>query len=209
MLLLSLHEFIGVNRDELIRRCEEKVAARSGPASTEGQTDPGVPLFLDQLLVELRDGPSQTAAINEGAARHGHDLLGQGFTVSQVVHDYGDVCQAVTDLAVETDAPISTEDFRTLNRCLDDAIAAAVTQHAGEQEVSRDRDANELRKLVNTAISAFEVLRAGRVGIAGSTGNVVHRILMDLRSAIDRPHAGIVAGHVDEHASVRQHVNRG
>ena len=68
---------------------------------------------------------------------HGHDLLLQGFTISQVVHDYGDVCQSVTDLAVETDAPISSDDFRTLNRCLDDAIAGAVTEYAHGQDVIR------------------------------------------------------------------------
>jgi hypothetical protein len=32
------------------------------------------------------------------------------------VHEYGDVCQSITDLAVELGAPISTDDFRTLNR---------------------------------------------------------------------------------------------
>jgi hypothetical protein len=67
----------------------------------------------------------------------------QGFTVGQVVHGYGDVCQAVTDLAVEMGAPISTDDFRTLNRCLDDAIAGAVTEYAGEQDVTRDGEARD------------------------------------------------------------------
>ena len=43
---------------------------------------------------------------------HGHDLLHQGFSVSQVVHDYGDVCQSITELAMELAAPISAEDFR-------------------------------------------------------------------------------------------------
>ena len=56
----------------------------------------------------------------------------QGFTVSQVVHDYGDVCQSITDLALQLNAPINVEDFRTLNRCLDDAIASAVTEHTDE-----------------------------------------------------------------------------
>jgi hypothetical protein len=42
------------------------------------------------------------------------DLLLQGFTVSQVVHDYGDVCQTITELALETNQPIDTADFRTL-----------------------------------------------------------------------------------------------
>lgn len=41
------------------------------------------------------------------------------------MHDYGDACQSVTEIAVETHAPIDADDFRTLNRCLDDAIADA------------------------------------------------------------------------------------
>ena len=56
--------------------------------------------------------------------------------MSQVVHDYGDVCQSITELAVETNAPISTDDFRMLNRCLDDAIAGAVTQYGRERNQS-------------------------------------------------------------------------
>ena len=43
-------------------------------------------------------------AIGATAAIHGGHLLEQGFTVSQVVHGYGDVCQALTELAQETDA---------------------------------------------------------------------------------------------------------
>jgi hypothetical protein len=70
-------------------------------------------------------------------------LLRQGFTVSQVVHDYGDVCQSITELAVETHAPISAEDFRVLNGCLDNAIAGAVTEFGRERTPSRhNRDAD-------------------------------------------------------------------
>jgi hypothetical protein len=42
-------------------------------------------------------------------------LLEHGFTVEQVVHDYGDLCQAITELAFELEAPIETDEFRTLN----------------------------------------------------------------------------------------------
>jgi len=34
-------------------------------------------------------------------------LLDLGFTVDQVAHDYGDPCQAITDLAVESGAPFA------------------------------------------------------------------------------------------------------
>jgi hypothetical protein len=182
---IALYDFIGKNRDELIRRCRVKVARRSAPQPTEAEINHGVPLFLEQLSDELRRGPSKTNEINQSAMEHGHDLLLQGFTISQVVHDYGDVCQSVTDLAVETGAPISAEDFRTLNRCLDDAIAGAVSEYAHEQDVSRHGASRQLQSLTNTAITAFEILRTGRVGAGGSTGTVVLQSLVAIRDALD------------------------
>jgi hypothetical protein len=134
----------------------------------------------------------------DNAREHGHDLLLRGFTVSQVVHDYGDVCQAITELALETNAPISTDDFRMLNRCLDDAIAVAVTEYGRErdqftlgEEAARGSErlgflAHELRNLVNTATVAFEVLKKGNVGLAGSTATVLQRTLVGLRTLVGR-----------------------
>jgi hypothetical protein len=184
----TLYDFIDANRDELIGRCRAKVAKRSAPPPTEREIDHGVPLFLNQLCEELRHGPSKTHEITKSAKLHGHDLLLHGFTISQVVHGYGDVCQSITDLAVELTAPIGTDDFRTLNRCLDDAIAGAVTEFAREQDVARDGESHKLENLIDTAITAFEVLRTGNVGVAGSTGAVVHRSLTAIRAAlVDRP----------------------
>lgn len=200
-----LHEFVTENRDELIRRCRQKVALRSVPPPTEEEIDYGIPLFLEQLVDALRLGEESSPEMRRSALLHGHELLLQGFTVSQVVHDYGDVCQSITELAVEMQAPISTDDFRTLNACLDDAIAAAVTQYAREKdqtaldgEVVRQQSAvdvetgrantrmgylaHELRNLLNTALLACDALKSGKVGIAGSTGEVLRR---SLRGAAD------------------------
>ena len=102
-----LQEFIALNRDEIVRRCRSKVAARSMPPPTAAEIDHGVPVFLDQLGNTLR-GHESDLDIAETAVLHAHDLLLQGFTISQVVHDYGDICQAITELAVDLDAPIST-----------------------------------------------------------------------------------------------------
>jgi hypothetical protein len=188
---VTLYQFIDGHRDELIRRCRAKVAERSVPPPTEAEIDHGVPLFLNQLCEELRHGPSKTHEISTSAKKHGHDLLLQGFTISQVVHDYGDVCQSVTDLAVELAAPINTEDFRTLNRCLDNAIAGAVTEYAYEQDVTRDGESHEMRTLIRTAVTAFGVLQTGNVGVGGSTGAVVLRSLLALAALIDRQSAPI------------------
>jgi signal transduction histidine kinase len=193
-----LHEFVTANRAELIRRCRTKVATRSEPPPTATELDHGVPLFLDQLVDALRLGLSGTPEIGRSAVMHGHDLLHQGFTVSQVVHDYGDVCQSITELAVETGAPISTDDFRMLNGCLDNAIAGAVTQYGRERNQStldgenvRENErlgffAHELRNLIHTAMIAFEVVKSGNVGVSGSTGKVLHRSLVGARDLIAR-----------------------
>jgi hypothetical protein len=131
-----LHEFIASNRPEIIRRCRAKVAGRSVDGSSHATSAHGVPVFLDQREDALRDRLVSNSDIARSAVEHGHELLLQGFTVSQVVHDYGDVCQAITELAVEMNASISTNDFRMLNRCLDDAIAGAVSEFGREQNQS-------------------------------------------------------------------------
>jgi signal transduction histidine kinase len=194
-----LQEFIEIHRDEIIKRCRAKVATRSVPPPTEAEIDHGVPLFLDQLVTALRSGKAKlNSEITKSAVLHGHDLWLQGFTVSQVVHDYGDVCQSITDLAMEMNAPISTDDFRTLNRCLDDAIAGAVTEFARgrtqsgiDGEAARGSErlgflAHELRNLTNTALLAFEALKTGTVGVAGNTGAVLQRSLIATRGLIER-----------------------
>ena len=84
---ITLYDFIGENRDELIRRCRAKVAKRTVPPPTEAEITNGVPLFLDQLVKELRQGPSKADEIKKSAVKHGHELLLQGFTIGQVVHD--------------------------------------------------------------------------------------------------------------------------
>lgn len=193
-----LYEFIVLNREEIIRRCRAKVATRSVPLPTDSELDHGVPLFLNQVADALRLGQSTSPEIASGATLHGRDLLRRGFTVSQVVHDYGDVCQSITDLAVETNAPVSTEDFRMLNGCLDDAIARAVTEYGRERDQStidgdivRDNErlgffTHELGNLLNTAMLAFEAVKSGNVGVGGSTGTVLHRSLVGARDLIAR-----------------------
>ena len=182
---ITLEDFIGEHRNELIRRCQMKVALRGSPPSDKGDSGHGVPLFLSQLCEQLRDGASTSNEIGDSAKKHGQELLEQGFTIEEVVHDYGDVCQSVTDLAVELEAPIDTDDFRTLNRCLDDAIAGAVTQFTTRQGITRDKEYVELEHLTRAAILAFRVIRTGGVGVGGSTAAVVERSLFAIRAALD------------------------
>ena len=193
------HEFLALHRTEIIARTREKVAARDAPHPPTAELEHGATLFLAQLTETLRREQETSERPTSGemaqsAVRHGGELRQAGFTVAQVVHDYGDVCQAVTELAIERDVSISADEFRTLNRCLDEAIAQAVTEHARLRELSlSDRGterlgifAHELRNLLSNAMLAFEVLKGGTVGVGGSTGMLLGRNLVALRDLIDR-----------------------
>jgi signal transduction histidine kinase len=204
---MRLDTFLTQYRAEIIERCRIKVRARRAPRATDGELDRGIPIFLDQLVETLRLNLASNPDKDRLATRHGGELMTEGFTIAQVVHDYGDVCQAVTDLAIELAAPISNEDFRVLNRCLDEATADAVTEFArlhdeglvGEGTQRLGIFAHEARNLINAATISFEVLKTGSVGIGGSTGRVLERSLTRLNSLIARSLAEVrlEVGNVD------------
>ena len=129
-----LHAFLTANREEILVRARKRVASRSAPKPTELELADGLPLFLDQLgdaLLLARAGGTVTHdSISKSAGTHGTTVLGRGLTVTCAVHDYGDLCKVLTDLAMERDAPISVEEFVRLDLCLDQAIACAVSAWA-------------------------------------------------------------------------------
>jgi signal transduction histidine kinase len=211
-----LHEFLTTYRDELIGRCKAKAMQRSIPNANGTALDHGIPVFLDQLIRTLRieqtSEPMRSrrisgsaggetrglSEIGETAARHGRELLQSGFPVEAVVHAYGDLCQSITDLAFELSAPVTASEFRTLNRCLDNAIAEAVTEFSYQRE-ARFSDsaahamherlgclAHELRNHIQTATLALNAIKTGNVGLGGATGAVLDRSIVGLSNLIDR-----------------------
>lgn len=211
-----LHAFLTDHRQELIRRCIAKASkrdrARVLPLRALTEPNHGVPLFLQQLvdalLVEEASpagkgsgtSGSSDASLAEGsrtAALHGKALLDEGYTVEQVVHDYGDVCQSITELASELKTNVAISEFHTLNRMLDNAIADAVSSYSRH----RDRDsvesaedlhtrmgtfADELRLHVNAALKGMSALKVANIGVNGATGSFVNGSLLTLRDLIDK-----------------------
>jgi signal transduction histidine kinase len=197
----------------LIDRCRLAVAARSQPKSAEHELAHGIPIFLDQLISALSADQRSTdrladnsrnacqtvpdTQLGETALLHGRDLLKKGFTLEQVIRDYGDVCQAVTNLAIETGAKVEVAEFRTFNRCLDNAIAGAVTEYANHSGLSGRLGADssnppvgalmhELRNYLDAVTLVVAAIKVGNVGISGTTGAVLDRSLLGMRSLIDR-----------------------
>lgn len=192
-----LADFVVSNRNAIIAGARARVALRTCPKPSDDELANGIPVFLEQLTLALRQAESSDVVAHgqlaQTASRHGLDLFRIGLTIAQVVHDYGDVCQTITELAIEQKAPISAGEFQTLNLCLDDAIAEAVTEFARQREnVIADRGterlgmlAHELRNLLNTATLSFELITSGKVAPGGSTAVVHRRSLMGLRDLID------------------------
>ena len=203
-----------------MERCRLKVAKRLAPKVTDAELMHGIPAFLDQLIktlvVEQTSDPLRSrkvsgpagggpakSEIGTTAALHGRELSLQGFTVEQVVHDYGDLCQAITDLAYERSASIQIDEFRTLNRCLDNGIADAVTEYAFQRNSLVENIgvkalnerlgflAHELRNHLHVATLAVTAIKAGDVGMTGATGAVLDRSLIGMRGLIDRSLADV------------------
>jgi hypothetical protein len=104
------------------------------------------------------------------------------------------LCQAVTETAAEKDASISADEFHALNRCLDVAIAGAVTGYQGRKDSEASGPegrsgwvlANEMRGTLTRAKAAFEAIRQGTVGIGGSTAQSLETNLDRLERLIDQ-----------------------
>jgi signal transduction histidine kinase len=208
-----LQDFLTINRAVLVERCRVMVSRRSVAKDGEPELAHGIPIFLDQVIdtLSLRSGAKPTVPHSEsvesgedlalklaGTAKlHGRDLFREGFTIEQVVRDYGDVCQAVTTLAFETGADIAVDEFRTFNRCLDNAIAGAVTEYASFRNASTPQDVgkldsrighlvHELRNYLQTITVVVKAIKTGNVGTSGATGAILDRSLIGMHNLIDR-----------------------
>ncbi len=202
-----LHDLLTVHRAELIDRCILKAARRQGRPKLEQGVAPLLDAFTEALRTnqqteqppggDVRDDAPATAVLGDVAARHGLELSRRGFPVEEVAYSYGDLCQAITDLALEYDAPIRIEEFRALNLCLDNGIADALKAfYRGRERLLEARAsralnerlgvlAHELRNHLETATLALAAMRAGQAGSAGATAAMVSSSMTRMRNLID------------------------
>lgn len=196
---MSLEDFLVSSRAEILAASEKRVVALAALRPTSDQMQLGLPIFLDQLIEVLSKnlksvGTQHEAEISHTAGSHGRELLRLGYTLTHVVHSYGAMCQAVTEVASATKAPVTAMEFHLLNRCLDIAIAGAVTEFESlRSHESKSREvlhlgqvAHELRNALSRARISFQLLSKGMVGIGGSTSRVLDRSLEEMDILINR-----------------------
>ena len=218
-----LHEFLTSHQAEILALTEEKTLRLAGNGPSSEQLKAGLPIFYQQLVAVLRldhscghsedlDGMAVAARQSDeealaragahpneeelarSAASHGAELLRLGYTLSHAVHAYGAMCQAITELAARSGAAISAAEFHDLNRCLDIAIAGAVTEFQAlwsAQVHGREVEhlgflAHELRNALSSVSLSLHLIKKGTVGFGGSTGAMMERSLKRMADIIDR-----------------------
>jgi hypothetical protein len=165
---MSLARFSVDHRLGLIKREEQRDPAQNGTAHR-----------------------SATAHIERRATLRGQRLRKCEFAIDQVVHAYGDICRAVTELSGGEGATLTIAEFRTLDGCLDNAIAGAVSSYSEERDTSLPqaeggRDSfREFSRVLGTAIVSLDALQAARVGSGGITTAAFRNCLVELRSLLD------------------------
>jgi hypothetical protein len=181
-----LHEILKDNRAALIGRCRRTASASHS-----------IPLILDQLVEALAgeqrfptlavqtirgdsaDPPAwRDSSGTSATALRGAEIHKLGDTLARLVHDYGDLCQAFTDVAMESHAGITVKELDTFNRVLQDSIANALS--AFRVRNPQGSVAKESRNLLDAALEALDVLKSGEVGLMGPTSALIEQSLRRL-----------------------------
>jgi len=198
---MALHDFLGRHRSEILERTHRSIAETS-PRGSDSELIDSLPELLDDIVAVLREDvglgretaqtlPRKTATV------HGRQRLRLGFTITELVHDYGALCQAITGVADGTH-DVTTREYQVLNQALDTAIAQAVSEYAGQRELEREGTqdrratthlgfvAHELRNALASAMLAFDVIKRGDVGVSGRTSQMLERSLKRAQGLVDR-----------------------
>jgi len=176
-----------------------------GPRSSPYQLDQGIPTLYEELIEVLRISLEDDSAIARQrfvattvtastSRQHAQESYRLGYTVSQLVHGYGCICQGITEYAHEVGAPITSTEFSQLNLCLDVAIAQAVSEfeNLSLENASREESlrigflVHELRNSLSNAMMAHELVKAGGVGAAGATSLILTTSHQQMKHIIDR-----------------------
>lgn len=211
-----LCEFIILNRDAILDATCAKVAQARPQTCGPDSLRKAVPVLLSRLSALVRSAAVGASSRAGDSAVHVDDPLTLGLSVSDVIRVYADICRAVTELAMAQDAPMTVDEFRTLDQALDMAAANAVAEHARftihqttHQETERlCQLVHELRDRINTALLAFSIIRGGTVAVNGSSGALLAHSLTTLRALIESAASELRAAAQPGRESVSTHDRR-
>ena len=190
---VRLHDFMSAHREQILHACEaELLASKVDSPITDVAT------FFDEIVQSLRrdaghvDSQSplpgtSTSALNISKERHG-----AGVAVTQLPPIFGAISQAIGKVGERYELTIMAEDYQRLNLCLDCGVATAIEDY-WNRHLEREGlliterfgfFAHELRNALGNASVAFRLLRDGKLGIGGHTGDVLSRSLTRMEALV-------------------------
>lgn len=194
-----LYKFLTDKRAEILALTRVKILTLADSRPTSKELERGLPEFYDHLIAVLKKeslggGKVSPNSYAPSTAHHGKESLRLGYTVSQVVHGYGSICQAITETAEKMGEKITSGEFSTLNLNLDVAIAEAVSGYESLSLKSTKPDSaegiaslvHELRNTLTSALIAHSMVKNGVVGTRGSTNELLERNLRRMWELLDR-----------------------
>ena len=193
-----LHDFLATERSAILLAAKQRAIEIRGVRITSDAVELGWSMFFDELVGLLqRDQPFEYQAERglhtAEAEKQGTEYLRLGYTLSEVVHSYGALCQAITGWATKLNYEITPREFRQLNLSLDTVIAEAVSEferlrrkNVESSEVERlGFLAHELRNCLQSATISLEMIETGAVSVRSSTGSMLHKSLKKMADLID------------------------
>jgi signal transduction histidine kinase len=192
----QLKKFLTEHKSEINALSEKKIRRFADTLGTSRELKQGPLLFYDHLIrvLEEKFETQPTNSILSDASAHGKECLRLGYSLSHVVHAYGAICQGITELATLKNCRFSPDEFNVLNRCLDVAISAAVSEYHFQSNQAKEKRevqhlgflAHELRNALSSAMISHEMIKGGMVGVGGNTSAVLEENLVRMRNLIDR-----------------------
>jgi signal transduction histidine kinase len=193
-----LHDFLTRERSTILAEAKQRASKTQGTRMTSSVQEEGWGIFYDELVGLLKRNQPFESHGEKGlhtveAEKQGKEYLRLGYTVSEVVHGYGIICQTITSLATTLGFNITAREFQQLNLSLDTAIAESVSEFGkiGIETVDRAEVkrlgflAHELRNCLQSATLSLEMIESGIVGIRSGTGSLLQNSLKKMAELID------------------------
>jgi signal transduction histidine kinase len=210
---MSLYKMLTEQREQVLEKCRGKVAQVMASRTSNYQLEQGLPKLYEQLVevlrISLEDDSADTRSrfvtdtVTASASRqHAQESFRLGYTVAQLIHGYGCVCQGITEYAHENNESITAAEFSQLNLCLDVAIAQAVSEFESlsKEDAGREESlrlgflSHELRNYLSSAMMAHELIRRGGVAADGATSKVLSNAHQHMKHIIDQAVAEVRLG---------------
>lgn len=166
----KLHAVLASHRNDVMERWLEEVRGTLHPVSMPRvELIDHLPAFLDQVAAALRRGDG--AADNLDAAEdHGVQRLALGFSLDQVVREYGAMRTAIFAVAADAGAEVVSRDYEVVFHCVINGIAGAVSEYSRQRDAEMQRQAtehfafiaHELRNPLSSAALALAALQANQ-----------------------------------------------